>query len=54
MENYYIPFFASLIIYRFLELRKAVKNEKMIAWEIIHLSLTIIFSILLYMFMKQI
>jgi len=54
MENYFIPFFLTMIYFRFKELRKAVKNKKMITWEIIHLSLTVIFSILLYMFMKQI
>ena len=54
MENYFIPFFLTMIYFRFKELRIAFKNKKMITWEIISLLLTVIFSILLYMFMKQI
>ena len=54
MENYFIPFFLTMIHFRFKELRIAFKNKKMITWEIIHLSLTVIFSILLYLFIKQI
>jgi hypothetical protein len=54
MQNYYIPFFIALILFRFKELGKAIKIKQNILMEIIYLLLTITQSVLLYIYIKQI
>ena len=54
MQNYYIPFFIALILFRFKELGKAIKIKQNILMEIIYLLLSITLSVLLYIYIKQI
>ena len=54
MQNYYIPFFIALILFRFKELGKAIKIKQNILMEIIYLFVSITLSVLLYIYIKQI
>jgi hypothetical protein len=49
----YILFFLYLNLYRFFQLRKAIKIKQMVIWEIVHLILTLIFSVLLYLYIVR-
>jgi hypothetical protein len=54
MENYFIPFFLSILYIRFKELRKAIKIKKNVIMELLFMFLILTLSVLLYLFMKQI
>ena len=54
MENYFIPFFLTIIYFRFKELRKAIKIKQNVLMEVLFTVLIITLSVLLYLFMKQI
>ena len=54
MQNYYIPLFIALILFRFKQLAKAIKIKQNVLMETIYLIVTIIFSVLLYIYIKQI
>ena len=54
MQNYFIPFYISIIFFRCKALNKAIKIQQNILMETIYLLLTIALSALLYIYMKQI